>query len=98
MSHSAVNGSARLFDHLVGAGEQLGAQIRGQDRVSTSIIAFGYTVVAALTANVSAIFATSFSGYSPVSPVFPCLTLHFLPTAAFLGLVVCVHLFGYNAA
>src|SRR6266436_4669657 len=39
---SAVNGSARLFDHLVGAGEQLGAQIRGQDRVSTSIIAFGY--------------------------------------------------------
>jgi hypothetical protein len=27
--------------------------------------------------NVSAIFAPSFSGYSPVSPVFPCLTFHF---------------------
>lgn len=80
------------------AGAQLGAQIRGQDRVSTSIIAFGYTVVVALTANVSAIFATSFSGYSPVSPVFPCLTLHFLPTAASPGLVVCEHLVGYNAA
>ena len=51
-----------------------------------------------LTANASAIFATSFSGYSPVSPVFPCLTLHFLPTAASPGLVVCEHLVGYNAA
>jgi hypothetical protein len=36
--------------------------------------ASGYAVVIALTANVCAICATSFSGYSPVSPVFRCLT------------------------
>jgi hypothetical protein len=58
------------------------ATVRGCPRIAIGVRedprevngASGYAVVIALTANVCAICATSFSGYSPVSPVFRCLT------------------------